>query len=221
MTRSWWQEPRHHLPRLGSLLLELRDSDSPPASAEGCQPLRDRGQGLRRVRTMSPCQAVAMCSFRFLTMLLHIPFGDNSSVVGTGRVSRGPGGTTGIQSEWRGLTLKVVKVAFRAQRHSPSHAGCSPDHEPLRRQVRSGEPRSWYPTSQEKRRRLLVLNSSPSREPCAGVPGSPQNPGLCPVKPNTRAAHSVVTPWGSAAASDVREHGLRACSLPAPVRAGL
>lgn len=41
-TSPGWQEPRRCLPRPGALRLELRDSDSPPASAECCQPHRDR-----------------------------------------------------------------------------------------------------------------------------------------------------------------------------------
>lgn len=54
--------------------------------------------------------------------------------------------------------------------------------------MRSDDPRSMWPASQLKRSRLPGLKLSPSRMPCAGVPGSPQSPVLVPVGARTTAA---------------------------------
>lgn len=63
----------------------------------------------------------------------------------------------------------------------PSHVGWTPDQEPFNKHVLSVEPINVYPISQEKRSKLFILNSFPSREPWAGMPGSPQVPGLIPT----------------------------------------
>lgn len=57
--------------------------------------------------------------------------------------------------------------------------------------MRSDDPRSVWPASQLKRSRLPGLKLSPSRMPCAGVPGSPQSPVLVPV-----GARTTVAPLG-------------------------
>lgn len=66
-------------------------------------------------------------------------FGGNSFVVQVAQIL----GFPWVQAGRFGTSDAVGTVRQPRGRDSPSHTGCSPDHEPSGRQVRSAEPRSW------------------------------------------------------------------------------